>query len=214
MSFAATIRVVYNKQASTDADIRYQEHTKMDKSAAVAAEHLALMQAIQQQDENALAQLYDLTVERVYSLAMAMTGNIDDAEEVVGDVYWKVWQRAAQYKAERGQVISWLLITCRSAALDLLRRRRRRETREQPQADLPEIGDECSAETLLNALQEGSLVHTALANLSVVQRHLIGLAFFHDMSHSEIADRVQMPIGTVKSHIRRGLKSLRQAIES
>ncbi|MCB1807730.1 MAG: hypothetical protein KDJ99_22020, partial [Candidatus Competibacteraceae bacterium] len=112
-----------------------------------------------------------------------------------------------------------------SAALDLLRRRRRRAAREQPQAELPETGSgfspevgpgagsEITAETLLNTLQEGTLVHAALAELSAVQRRLIGLAFFHDMSHREIAACVQMPIGTVKSHIRRGLQSLRHVIE-
>ena len=216
MSFAATAGFVYNDRVSVTADTRYQEHSRMDNSFrpdSVAAECMALIEAIQQQDENALAQLYDLTVKRVYSLALTMTGNVDDAEEVVGDVYLKVWQRAAQYQAKRGPVISWLLITCRSTALDLLRQRRRRAAREHTQAELPDISDEITAETLLNALQEGTLVHTALASLSAVQRRLIGLAFFHDMSHSEIAACVQMPIGTVKSHIRRGLQSLRQAIE-
>ena len=209
--------VVYNERAATVTNTRHQEPTGMENISrpdAVATQSLALIEAIKQQDEDALAQLYDLTVDRVYSLAMTMTGNSDDAEEVVGDVYLKVWQRAAQYQAERGQVISWLLVTCRSAALDLLRRRQRRAAREQTQAELPDnSATEITAETLLNALQEGTVVHTALASLSTVQRQLIGLAFFQDMSHSEIATQVEMPIGTVKSHIRRGLQRLRQAIE-
>ena len=232
MGFATTVQLVSAASLRTGPDEHSVSNTIMSTTPdqnAVDAECMTLMEAIKKQDEAALAQLYDLTVERVYALALAMTGNAQDAEDVVSDVYLKVWQRALQYQAERGRVIGWLLVTCRSAALDLLRRRRRRAAREQPQAELPETGSgfspevgpeagpeagsEITAETLLNTLQEGTLVHAALAELSAVQRRLIGLAFFHDMSHREIAACVQMPIGTVKSHIRRGLQSLRHVIE-
>lgn len=228
MGFATTVQLVSAASLRTGSDEHSINNTIMPMTSAqnaVDAKCITLMEAIKKQDEAALEQLYDLTVERVYALALAMTGNAQDAEDVVSDVYLKVWQRALQYRAERGRVIGWLLVTCRSAALDLLRQRQRRAAREQSQAELPEtgagagpaagsgIGTDITAETLLNTLQEGTLVHAALAELSAVQRRLIGLAFFHDMSHREIAACVQMPLGTVKSHIRRGLQSLRHVIE-
>lgn len=83
------------------------------------------MRAVVARDAAALARLYDLTVNRVYSLAQAFTGDSADAEEMICDVYLQVWRRADQYQESRGSVLAWSLITCRSLALDLRRRRRR-----------------------------------------------------------------------------------------
>ncbi|MFO1349293.1 MAG: sigma-70 family RNA polymerase sigma factor [Gammaproteobacteria bacterium] len=176
-----------------------------------------LIQAIVGRDQAALADLYELTVNRVYSLAMTMARNANDAEEIVGDVYLQIWQRAAQYDPERGSVLAWLLVQCRSLALDLLRRRRPQRaiaTLLAQQEGGEEAKDESwTAEELLSFYQEGSAVHRALASLNEMQRRLIGLAFFQGLSHQEIADAVQLPVGTVKSHIRRGLQHLRKTIE-
>lgn len=226
MSFVLSASNLYNLPLIPS----YQHHNKFDNTVKMDVEPpasdtdsqlKALLESIKSYDEAALAELYDLTVERVYSLAMVMTGNASDAEEVVGDVYLKVWQRATQYQAERGKVMTWLLVTCRSQALDLLRQRQRRQQREQSQQDLPEVVVEdaalseqpITAETLLNSLQEGQQLHQALSQLSAVQQQMIGLAFFQDMSHNAIASTLDMPLGTVKSHIRRGLQILRQHID-
>jgi len=175
------------------------------------AELVSLVQAIVARNEAALARLYDLTVGRVYSLAYALTRNSADAEEVVCDVYLRVWQRAAQYQESRGKVLAWLLINCRSLALDLLRRRRRQEAGREQLAlqEAVEADAAASTEDLLALVQEGTRVHRALSALSDIQRQLIALAFFSDMSHQAIAATVQLPLGTVKSHIRRSLKVLR-----
>lgn len=211
MHFTNSTALLYNNCVSLTAHIAYCSYTQMPKEIPAADNNL--IQAIQQHDEDALAQLYENTVERVYSLALILSRNSTDAEEIVADVYFKVWQRSDQYQAERGSVLAWLLVICRSTALDLLRRRSRRAAHEQNQEFLPEIAIEADSERLLNSLQEGTHIHTALAQLSPVQRQLIGLAFFRDMSHNEIADCLDMPLGTVKSHIRRGLQSLRPALE-
>ncbi len=175
---------------------------------------MALVQAIVNRDEAALGRLYDLTVERVYSLAHALTGNHADVEEVIADVYLRVWQRAGQYDPQRGPVIAWLLIHCRSLALDLLRRRRSRQSGEQRLASREVATEESvTAEQLLHLLQQGSAVHQALSQLPQIQCRMIALAFFKDMSHHEIAAAVELPLGTVKSHIRRGLQTLRRSIE-
>ena len=177
-----------------------------------------LVEVITTGDEQALGQLYDLTVNRVYSLAYAMTNNANDAEDIVSDVYWQIWQKASQYNPARGPVIAWLLIHCRSLALDLLRRRRRQQTgqaklEQQLLTEDTETSIDIGADDLLNLLQEGTAVHKALQQLSEIQQQLIALAFFRDMSHAEIAAAVQLPLGTVKSHIRRGLQILRLHIE-
>jgi len=87
-------------------------------------ELLSLINAVACKDEEALTQLYELTVNRVYSLAHAMLSNNADAEEVVCDVFSQLWYRASDYQQTRGSVITWLLIICRSRALDLLRRKK------------------------------------------------------------------------------------------
>jgi RNA polymerase sigma-70 factor (ECF subfamily) len=178
------------------------------------AELSILLQAVVQRDEAALGRLYDLTVNRVYSLAYALTGNRADAEEIVGDVYFQVWQRAEQYDPARGAVTAWLLIQCRSLTLDLLRRRRSQSLKI---VRLAALGDEAAAGDpvgdLLALVQDGSAVQRALAELSERQRRLIALAFFDDLSHQEIAEAVNLPLGTVKSHIRRGLQVLRNYLD-
>jgi RNA polymerase sigma-70 factor (ECF subfamily) len=178
-----------------------------------ASEWVSLVHAIVERDEQALAKLYDLTVERVYALAYAITRNSADAEEVVADVYLQIWQRATQYAEDRGTVIAWLMVHCRSLALDLLRRRRSHEHGQQQLAAEPLEDSDPSAEDILGAVQEGTLVHQALGLLSEIQQQLIALAFFRDMSHQEIAATMQLPLGTVKSHIRRGLQTLRTVLE-
>lgn len=184
--------------------------TKPLRQALDNAELALLVNAIVAHDEAALSQLYDQTVGQVYRLAHAMTGNADDAEEIVCDVYLQVWQRAAQYDASRGPVIAWLMVNCRSLALDLLRRHRSHQTvlrklEEQGEDDV----EDTNIVDLLALVQEGTAVHQALGELSEIQRRLIALAYFNDLSHSEIATLEQLPLGTVKSHIQRGLRKLR-----
>lgn len=184
------------------------------QSSTDNADLIPLIAAIVEGDEAALSRLYELTAARLYNLAQFMSGNEDDAEEIVCDVYVQVWRRAAQFDPERGSVIAWLVVNCRSLALDLLRRRRTRQAQQKVFAlqETETAIDDITADNLVNLLQEGTRVRRALSELSEVQRRLIGLAFFQDMSHSEIATAVQLPLGTVKSHINRGLRKLRESV--
>jgi len=177
-------------------------------------ELLSLVHAIVERDETAFSHLYDLTVERVFGLALAITRNHADAEEVVCDVYLQIWQRASRYSESRGSVTAWLMINCRSLALDLLRRRRSQERGTEKLAAEPlQETDELGTEDILNQVQEGTAVHRALSQLSESQRQTISLAFFQDLSHQKIATTLNLPLGTVKSHIRRGLTTLRAHLE-
>jgi RNA polymerase sigma-70 factor, ECF subfamily len=172
-----------------------------------------LMSAVVARHDAALAQLYDLTASKLYGLARAMLVNTADAEEVVCDVYVQVWQTAASFDVKRGSVLAWLLMICRSRALDLLRQRRARAERSVENMS-EEEGAELGPEDMLTQFQEGTALHRALAHLSPLRRQLVGLAFFKGLSHQEIAVAVKLPIGTVKSHLRRSLLALRDTLDT
>lgn len=186
-----------------------------DRSAAVqetVPELSTLMSAVVARHDAALGQLYDVTASKLYGLARAMLGNTADAEEVVCDVYVQVWQTAASFDSTRGSVLAWLMTICRSRSLDLLRQRRARAERnveEMPE----EVGGDPGPEDMLTQFQEGTAVHRALAQLSPLRRQLVALAFFKGLSHQEIAVAMKLPIGTVKSHLRRSLLSLREVLD-
>lgn len=176
-----------------------------------------LVQLLCAKDENALSQLYDQTVGKVFAVARLMMGNTEDAEEVSCDVYTQVWQSAWSYDVSRGSVMNWLLTICRSRALDMLRRKRVRQRTSERAIPLEQATfatAELSPEDFLSRFQEGTAVHQALAALTSERREVLALAYYRGMTHQEIAGTVQLPIGTVKSHIRRALQTLREHLES
>ena len=172
-----------------------------------------LIARIAQADQAAMGQLYDSTVAKLYAVARLILRNGDDAEEATCDAYAQIWHEAHRYDAARANVMGWMLVMCRARAVDLLRRRRVRERVTQRYADDAQDGHVCGADELLQSLQSGSRIREALAGLPDVRRQTIAMAFLHDLSHEEIAAALQLPIGTVKSHIRRGLIALRSACE-
>jgi RNA polymerase sigma-70 factor (ECF subfamily) len=161
----------------------------------------------------ALAELYDATVSRVYAVALRLLRNPADAEEVTCDTYTQAWTTADRYDATRGNALAWLLMICRSRALDRLRQRQSQGINAGAEA-LAEIADESlHPDELLGQLQDGSRVRAALAALTPERQRLVGLAFLEGLSHQEIAAATGLPLGTVKSHIRRALTELRAALE-
>ena len=166
-------------------------------------------------DELALGQLYDATLGKVYGLALRITGKPESAEEVVGDVYLQAFREAARFDAERGVVLAWLMMITRSRALDHLRRRDMAESHPEPHTLHPErhVGENDPLDGLLE-LESNSRLRTALEKLAPLQRQMLALSFFRDLSHQEIAGQTGMPLGTVKSHIRRALEKLKPFLES
>ena len=162
-------------------------------------------------DEQALSDLYDATLGRVYGVAVRIVGDAALAEDVVTDVFLDVWNKAAQYDRARGRPITWLLTICRNRALDEYRRESSAQRKVEAAAagTLPETAEE--PDMLLESVQAGHTVHTLLAAISTEDRQLIALAFFRGLSHQQIADVTDMPLGTVKSRIRRALNSLGEA---
>ena len=169
--------------------------------------------AIAERNESALAALYDSTISRVYGVALRITGRTDSAEEVAADVYMQVWREAGNYNASKAKTLTWLLMICRSRALDLLRRRDIAESHPEPETlnfDAQLGGND--PVDLLVAIERDSAVHHALEGLTPVQRQLLSLAFFKGLSHQEIADHAKLPLGSVKSHIRKALLALQQTL--
>jgi RNA polymerase sigma factor (sigma-70 family) len=175
----------------------------------------ALVSQIAAGDRHALSSLYELTVAQVVAIARGVLHSKEDAEEVVCDVYVHVWQQAAAFDSTRGNVMAWLIIMAKNRAIDRVRKRRSSvsldDEREQGLvASLAVEGD--GPDQVLSKFQSGTAVHRALASLTPLRRRLLGLAFFRGMSHQEIAEVVGMPLGTVKSHVRRALASMQSAL--
>ncbi len=123
----------------------------------------------------------------------------------------KIWRQAPRFDAARGSVQAWVLTIARSRALDALRRRDTAETLvEESLAEQP--GGDNDPQDLLQAVQRQHRLHAALQDLDPLPRQLLALAFFQDLSHAEIASRMSLPLGTVKSHIRRALLRLRRLL--
>lgn len=176
-----------------------------------------VLAAIQRRDPAALAQLYDQTADRLYGLIHCLLNNAQDAEDVLSELFLAVWHEPQRYDATRGPVIAWLMVMARSRALDLLRRHKHMRFTVVESAtidnDLLQAASHASSPIdMLTAWQEGSRVQQALSQLSDIQRHLILLAFFKGLSHAEIAASMDLPLGTVKSHLRRAQQTLEQLL--
>ena len=169
-----------------------------------------------QGDQTALASLYDESSKLVYAIALRLLGQAADAEEVTLDVYSQVWRTAATYRSERGSVTAWLTTLARSRALDRARSRVSRARFEEPMIGGTEMkaeADEASPEMTTAAAQRRRHVLSALATLSPEQREAVQLAFFSDLTHSELAEKLRQPLGTVKTRIRLGMMKLREQLE-
>lgn len=200
---AASTRTTHRKPRAPDAILEIEDDV-------VLCDCLA---GIRRHDQSALGRFYDLTVGRVYGVAMRIVRHADLAEEVVSDVYMQVWRDANRYDDARGKVLGWLLVIARSRSLDLLRRQDEAFSHPEPY-DLvatPESGRD-NPQDLLEATQIGSAVHDAMLKLNPLQRQLLSLAFFRGLSHSEIVEHSGIPLGSVKTHIRRALGVLREAL--
>ncbi len=163
-------------------------------------------------DAAAFERLYEKTACRLFGLSLRMLRRHDLAEEVLQEAYVRIWHHASEYHAQRGAVMTWMMSILRYRALDRLRVRKRTERLDEKRAE--QIPDD-AAEPFVLAVegQSAFALKNCMQKLTDVQRQCILLAFFNGMTHLELANRIQKPIGTVKSWIRRGLASLRRCLE-
>jgi RNA polymerase sigma-70 factor, ECF subfamily len=181
---------------------------------------LIILQRIATGDQAALAELYDRHRRLAYTLIMRILGSPSDAEEVLQETFVRVWTRADSYDAVLGSPAAWLTRIARNRAIDRLRARR---VRGNVDVDLARTGAAASAswepvtldtpETVLHGRTTAGAVRTALASLTPEQRTLIEAAFFEGYTHSELATRFGVPLGTVKTRIRTGLATMRDRLE-
>lgn len=184
-----------------------------DPAAPALDELASLVSDMRRGDPRALETLYEATVGKLYALASAILRQIEDAEEVVCETYSQAWETADRFDPARASVTGWLLMICRSRALDLLRKRRTRGEN-LDLAGFERVDEEVRPpDELLSLMQQNSRVHAALSALTAERRQLVSLAFLRDLTHQEIAEITGMPLGTVKSHLRRALGQLREQLE-
>jgi len=177
-------------------------------------EQLALAQLVRDIHErrgDAFDRFYDCTVDRVFTLAYHLLKNRQDAEEAVSEVYLCVWRQAHLYRAERGRVLAWLLTLCRSRALDMLRRQRAHQRLDARIRDNGHDGGE--SPSVHDAMFDPARAVTdALLALPPVRRQILALSFCKGLTHREIAAELSLPLGSVKSHLRRAIDELRATI--
>jgi RNA polymerase sigma-70 factor (ECF subfamily) len=187
----------------------FDEAADAARDAALAA----LIRRMAAGDEQALGALYDATLGKVYGLALRITGRPDAAEDVAAEVYHQAWRQAGRYDAARGRPLAWLLTMARSRALDSLRRRDDADSHPEPETLVePQAAPGSDPVDMLLTVERDSALHAAIARLDPVQRQLLALAFYRGLSHQEIADHAHLPLGTVKSHIRKALLALHSAL--
>jgi len=183
---------------------RWAEDRASDQSA---------LSRMAQGEGDAVAELYDRHARPVYSLALRILGDVTEAEDVVQEVFSQAWRQASRYNTSRGAVAAWLLTMARSRAIDRLRARRSR-----PKS----ASDEHAADTIVDtalpvdsqviSFEQITRVRAALDELPMLQKLAIELAYFEGFTHAEIAERLEQPLGTVKTRIRLALMKLREVL--
>jgi RNA polymerase sigma-70 factor, ECF subfamily len=183
--------------------------------AAAVRNLTALVERMRIGQERALEELYDATVGKLYALAAAILRSPEEAEEIVCETYAYAWANAARFDATRASALGWLLMLCRSRALDRCRQRRANgNALDVVASSEAAVGSADQPYEILSLMQQRTRVHAALAQLTPERRQLVSLAFLHGMSHQEIAHATRLPLGTVKSHVRRALTQLRESLEA
>lgn len=179
-------------------------------------ELIELIDRMARQDPTALKALYDACATKLYGLAVRVVSNREWAEDVLQEAFLTIWRSAGDYRASLSPPMAWLGLIVRSRGLDLLRRRaadRGHLTQELDETLADTLaGDAPSPMDTAQASQQAWALHQCLARLDNKQREVVSLAYIRDLSHSELSQQLKLPLGTVKTWIRRGLDQMRQCM--
>lgn len=176
----------------------------------------ALIRLIINARPEALSALYDRYGRLVYSMAFHATGDPETAEEITQDVFVRVWEKAATYRVEQAKVSTWLASIARYRSIDILRQRGIRPEGQSIGLDDLNPGSEPKVDSPEGAAEksiEHARVRAAVASLPKDQQLALQLAYFQGLSHSEIAQRLDEPLGTVKTRIRLAMQKLREMLQ-
>jgi RNA polymerase sigma-70 factor (ECF subfamily) len=177
-----------------------------------------LLARVAKGNQEAFEQLYEQSSALLYALVMRIVGNQDEAAELLQEVYLEAWRKASNYDVARGTPMAWLVTLARSRALDRIRALGSRgkgvtaSLDDTPAAGL--VATNSDALEMRAATERQALVGTAIKSLPLVQRQAIELAFYDGLTHMEIAERLQTPLGTIKTRIRLGMEKLRDSLRS
>ncbi|MGX0935832.1 sigma-70 family RNA polymerase sigma factor [Cupriavidus metallidurans] len=169
-------------------------------------------------DRLALRALYDQVVPKLFGLALRITRRRDWAEDVVQESFVSIWHHAADYRPQVAAPMTWMTTIVRNRALDCLRRAHTARLasaaslEDTPEADLADEHD--GPAELAQASEQARALNRCLQRLDGPQREAVVLAYLQDLSHAELAARLRVPLGTIKSWIRRGLEKLRACLEA
>lgn len=164
-------------------------------------------------DRNGLQTVFDRTSGKLMGICVRLLGDREEAEDVLQDIYVTVWQRADTFDAERASAITWLATIARNRAIDRLRSRRARPVSAPSDDALVVAYEGPDGFAAAAATQEGAQLRNCLGELENPAQGMIRAAFFEGLAYSQLADRAGVPLGTMKSWIRRGLQQLRQCLE-
>lgn len=176
----------------------------------------AWLAAVARKDARAFRALYDATSPKLFGFALRILIKRELAEEVLQESFVSVWNNAASYQANMAAPMTWMTTIVRNKAFDLLRRADTAveidaDTFDKDVMDALESADPTPIESL-QLTQDSKALARCLARLEGLHRQAIALAFYHDLSHSEVAEQMKLPIGTIKTWVRRGLERLRSCL--
>jgi RNA polymerase sigma factor (sigma-70 family) len=174
---------------------------------------IALIDRVAMADEAALRELYELTSSKLFGVAVRVVSNKSWAEDVLQEAFINIWRIAGDYKASLSPPMAWMCLIVRSRGLDFLRRRtsERADAAQELDDVMTETLEGDSANPMDTALagEQAWALHQCLSQLDNRQREVVSLAYLRDLSHGELAEQLKLPLGTVKTWIRRGLEKLR-----
>ena len=174
---------------------------------------IALLDRVALADESALKELYEMTSSKLYGVAVRVVSNKSWAEDVLQEAFINIWRIAGDYKASLSPPMAWMCLIVRSRGLDFLRRRT--SDRADAVQELDDVlsdtleGDSANPMDTALAGEQAWALHQCLNQLDNKQREVVSLAYLRDLSHGELAEQLKLPLGTVKTWIRRGLEQLR-----
>lgn len=171
----------------------------------------ALIALIAGGDRGAFAELYDRRARIVYALARRVTGDAAHSEDVVQEVFLTVWRQAARFDSERGKPGTWLMMIAHRRAVDAVRRAERHAHAHT--GGIAEIADAIDVQREALRRSDDGKIHDALARLPRLQREVIELAYYRGLTQTQVAARLDVPVGTIKSRTHAALSRLRSLIE-
>ena len=186
----------------------YNNSTTLDNTAL---EYLLARAALR--DQNAFQRLYESTSPKLYGIAYQLLKSKEWAEEALQEAFVKVWYNAGNYRAEKGAVMTWMGSIVRYRALDILRKHKNMQTVDIEDSDHANNPWLATNSDMLEKDKEKEHLLNCLEELQEQQKKTILMAFYEGNTHEELSNRLKVPLGTIKSWVRRGLEKVKRCLE-